>query len=82
MSLREKLDEIRAGGMARIPADKLAVMQQATVDLRASGIMDKVIKIGSPLPAFTLTNMRGVSVTSGDLLSRGAVVLSVFRGHW
>ena len=82
MSLREKLDEIRAGGMARIPADKLAVMQQATVDLRASGILDKVIKVGSVLPPFTLTNMRGASVTSGDLLSRGAVVLSVFRGHW
>jgi hypothetical protein len=34
------------------------------------------------LPPFSLTNMRGVTVTSGELLKRGAVVLSVFRGHW
>ena len=82
MSLSEKLDEIRSGGMKRIPADKLAVMQKATADLRTSGILDKVIKVGRPLPAFELTNMRGTTVSSRDLLSRGAVVLSVFRGHW
>ena len=82
MSLSAKLDEIRQGAMKMIPADKLAVMTQATTDLRASGILDGVIKVGSPLPAFNLTNMRGASVSSVDLLKRGAVVLSVFRGHW
>ena len=82
MRLSEKLDEIRQGAMKMIPADKLAVMTQATADLRASGIVDNVIKIGAPLPAFTLTNMRGAQVSSAELLSRGARVLSVFRGHW
>lgn len=82
MSLKDKLDEIRSGGAKMIPADKQAIMHKATADLRASGIVDKVIKIGSPLPAFELTNMRGASVASRDLLSRGAIVLSVFRGHW
>ena len=82
MSLSAKLDEIRNGAMKMIPPDKLAVMLKATADLRASGILDKVIKVGSPLPPFTLTNMRGASVSSADLLKRGAVVLSVFRGHW
>ena len=38
MSLKDKLDEIRSGGMKMIPADKLAIMQKATADLRASGI--------------------------------------------
>ena len=82
MTLSAKLDEIRQGAMKMIPADKLAVMLKATADLRASGILDKVIKVGAPLPPFRLTNMRGVEVSSSDLLSRGALVLSVFRGHW
>jgi len=82
MRLSEKLDEIRQGAMKMIPSDKLAVMSQATNDLRASGILNGVIKVGSPLPAFNLTNMRGAMVSSADLLKRGAVVLSVFRGHW
>ena len=82
MSLSAKLDEIRDGAMKKIPADKLAVMVQATATLRASGILDNVIKVGSKLPPFELTNMRGATVSSRDLLSQGAVVLSVFRGHW
>lgn len=82
MSLGAKLDEIRNGSMKKIPADKLAVMVQATATLRASGILDRVIKVGSVLPPFELTNMRGVTVSSRDLLKQGAVVLSVFRGHW
>lgn len=82
MSLGAKLDEIRHGAMKKIPADKLAVMVQATATLRASGILDNVIKVGSALPPFELTNMRGALVSSRDLLKQGAVVLSVFRGHW
>ncbi len=82
MSLGAKLDEIRNGAMKMIPPDKLAVMVQATATLRASGILDNVIKVGSALPAFELTNMRGHAVSSRDLLKQGAVVLSVFRGHW
>ena len=82
MSLGAKLDEIRNGAMKKIPADKLAVMVQATATLRASGILHRVIKVGSVLPPFELANMRGVTVSSRDLLKQGAVVLSVFRGHW
>lgn len=82
MSLSEKLTAIRDGALKKIPGDKLAVMLKATEDLRASGILNGVIKPGDRLPAFTLTNMRGASVSSQNLLGTGAVVLTVFRGHW
>ena len=57
-------------------------MVQATNDLRASGIVEQVIKPGTRLPPFALTNMRGARVESQNLFERGAVVLTVFRGHW
>jgi len=82
MSLSQKLTEISDGAAKRIPPDKLAVMQRATADLRASGILDGVIKVGDTLPSFQLANMRGAPVTSQSLLGKGAVVLTVFRGHW
>ena len=82
MSLEEKLAGIRAAGAARIPEDKRAIMGKATQDLRDSGIMDGVIKAGDTLPAFSLTNANGETVTSAGLLANGAVVLTVFRGHW
>ncbi len=82
MSLSQKLDEIRAGAEKMIPPDKFALMARATAELRASGIMDGVIQVGARLPAFSLANSRGERVSSQDLLQRGAVVLTVFRGHW
>ncbi len=82
MSLEDKLAEIRAAGAKRIPEDKRAIMGRATQELRDSGIMDGVIRVGDTLPAFSLANAHGEVVSSADLLAKGAVVLTVFRGHW
>ena len=82
MTLAEKLTAIREAGAKRIPAEKRAVMGQATQDLRASGIMDGVIKVGDALPAFALQNQNGVEVSSAGILSKGPMVLTVFRGSW
>jgi hypothetical protein len=82
MSLAEKLDAIRDGSNKRIPAEKRSIMHRATEELRNSGIMDAVIKIGDPLPPIALPNQRGVVVQSTELFATGAVVLTVFRGHW
>lgn len=82
MSLARKLDAIRASGAKRIPAEKRAVMGAALQALRDSGIESGFIKVGDRLPDFALGNARGQVVRSADLLNRGTVVLTVFRGHW
>ncbi|HLJ64200.1 MAG TPA: hypothetical protein VKT70_08850 [Stellaceae bacterium] len=82
MTLEASLSAIRQSGMTRIPPDKRAIMHRATEDLRASGILGKVIKTGSPLPAFALANAHGDMVRSADLLARGPLVLTFFRGGW
>ena len=80
--LAERLARIQEGADQRIPPDKRAIMHRATNELRASGIMDGVIKVGDPLPGFALNNSRGREVRSADLLAKGPVVLTVFRGTW
>lgn len=82
MSLAEKLDAIREAGSKRIPEDKRAVMGRATAELRETGILNGVPKIGDRLPEFSLKNAQGVEIHSADLLSQGTVVLTVFRGVW
>ena len=82
MSLARKLDAIREAGAKRIPAEKRAVMGAAQQALRDSGIESGFIKVGDRLPDFTLGNARSQIVRSAELLNRGAVVLTVFRGHW
>jgi hypothetical protein len=82
MSLADKLAATRAASAGRIPADKAAIMHRATEDLRRSGIMERIVKVGGTAPAFALANHDGGRVASAELLARGPLVLSFFRGSW
>ena len=82
MSLTEKLEATRAASAARVPAEKQAIMHRATADLRASGILKKVLAIGQPVPAFAAPNYDGRLVASRDLLAHGPLVTSFVRGSW
>jgi hypothetical protein len=82
MTLAERLDTIRQGADKRIPPDRRVITHQAADDLRASGIMDRVIKICDRLPSFTLKNAFDQEVASADILAKGPLVLTVFRGSW
>jgi hypothetical protein len=82
MALHEKLDAMREASKARIPPETRAVMERSIADLRASGIMDRVARVGQPAPDFTLPNAAGTPVHLDDLRARGPVVLSFYRGRW
>lgn len=82
MALKDQLDAIRAASKNRIPPERQAIMQRATDDLRGSGILDRIVKVGQPMPAFAGGAHDGRVIRSGDLLARGPLVLSFFRGHW
>lgn len=82
MALEDTLRGMREASAKRLPADKAAVMHRATEELRASGIMDRVIKLGDKLPSFALPNPFGQERRSADLLAKGPLVLTFFRGSW
>jgi len=82
MMLQEQLDKLREASKGRIPAEARAVMEQSVEDLRASGIMSRITKLGQPAPDFTLPNAAGHKVSLADLRARGPVVLSFYRGRW
>ena len=82
MTLAEKLDTMREASKTRIPPETRAIMTRSVEDLRASGIMDRIVRAGSPAPDFTLPNAAGQPVSLGELRGRGPVVLSFYRGRW
>ena len=82
MSLADKLAATRAASAGRIPPDRQAIMHRATDDLRKSGILDRIVPVGKPAPAFELANHDGRRVASTELLAGGPMVLSFFRGSW
>jgi hypothetical protein len=82
MSLKETLAAMRAASRARIPPETQAVMRRAVDDVRASGILERVVKTGQRAPDFTLPNTEGGETSLATLLGKGHVVLSFFRGRW
>ena len=73
---------MREASKARIRAEARAIMQRSIDELRASGIMERVARVGQAAPDFTLPNANGESIHLGDLVARGPVVLSFYRGRW
>lgn len=82
MSLKEKLDTLRAASQTRLGPEKLAIMQRSVDALRDPAIMGHVASVGQPAPAFSLANHDGATVSSSALLARGPLVVSFFRGQW
>lgn len=82
MTLEEKLQGIRAQSKTRMPPETRAVLLQSIDDLRASGITNRVARVGARAPEFTLPNAAGQPVSLGGLRARGPVVLSFYRGRW
>jgi hypothetical protein len=82
MTLKEKLDETRAAFEKRAPQAAQDIMKRQTNDLRNSGILDRVVKVGARAPAFAASSHDGRSMSSDGLTAKGPLILSVFRGHW
>ncbi|MFP6711536.1 MAG: hypothetical protein VB913_07600 [Rhodospirillales bacterium] len=82
MSLEEGLAKLREASAGKIPEEIRTKMGAATQALRESGIMDGIIKVGDTLPAFNLPNSKGEMVSSADLLAKGNLVVTIYRGHW
>ena len=83
MSLQDKLDAFRAEVEGKkVPLHVVAVMHKATADLIGSGQADRAIKAGARAPKFALPNAHGQLVRSSDLLAKGPLVLTFYRGIW
>jgi peroxiredoxin len=81
--LQDRLDAITSRTRALVQADRLAISEQATAELFASGIEDRVLPIGSQAPPFELTDaLTGKPIRSSDLLALGPLIVSFFRGRW
>jgi hypothetical protein len=82
MGLQDKLDEYKKRFLEKAPPEAVAVIQGATEDLKNSGILDKVLKVGEPAPEFSLPDENGNLLELKGLLAQGPVVISFYRGQW
>ena len=83
MSLQDKLDAFKADFEGnKAPPQVVAVMHKATADLIASGQAERALKAGMKAPDFALPDAHGGTVRSAELLKKGPLVLTFYRGVW
>lgn len=87
MTLQARLDAFKADFVAgkppyNAPAQVHVVMKRATDELIASGQAGRTLKVGDKAPVFTLNDPEGNPVSSAELLSKGPLVISFYRGVW
>ncbi|HTV93843.1 MAG TPA: hypothetical protein VMG98_14100 [Verrucomicrobiae bacterium] len=82
MTLADQLAATRQAFEKKTPAEITEQMHRATEELRNSRILDHVLKKGERAPEFALPDTNGVLVSSADLLRKGPLVVSFFRGKW
>lgn len=87
MALQDRLDAFKADfESGRFPLkptkEALDVMHRATDELIASAQAQHASKAGDAAPEFTLLDPDGQPVSSRELLARGPLVVSFYRGVW
>ncbi|MCQ8239741.1 peroxiredoxin-like family protein [Rhizosaccharibacter radicis] len=87
MTLQNKLDAFKADFEAgrppyNVPASVIETMHRATAQLIASGAASRALKAGDRMPSFTLPDHEGRPVSSSELLARGPLMVSFYRGVW
>jgi peroxiredoxin len=64
------------------PPAVLEAGRKGTAELVQNRIIDLALQVGDTVPTFKLSNARGETVSSLDLLSKGPIVLVFYRGAW
>lgn len=87
MKLPEKLARFRADFEAgkppfNAPPEIHPPMHRATQELIDSGAQQKALKVGQTAPEFILNDAEGKAWSSQELLRKGPLILTFYRGVW
>ncbi|KAK5143126.1 hypothetical protein LTR04_001986 [Oleoguttula sp. CCFEE 6159] len=82
MSLESDLATLRAGMLQKMPAETREKISSANAKFQASYDPKAAIQVGDILPAFRLQDALGKEVTRDELLARGTLLITFYRGGW
>lgn len=82
MTLNEELAGLCARIRAALPGEDVRVLDDTLEELRMLQLAEQGLQAGEPFPDFALPDSEGRTVTSGELLDRGPLVVAFYRGAW
>ncbi|KAJ4286833.1 hypothetical protein N0V90_013085 [Kalmusia sp. IMI 367209] len=82
-TLASKLEAVYTNFTASVPATVSETIDRTITDAEMK-FADPVnaIPVGSKFPAFALPSATGVSVSSSELLAKGPLLVTFYRGNW
>ena len=80
--LSDKLEAKKAASLERWSPETRTLHENGVADVERSGITARAVQVGEEAPEFSLQNQSGDTVRLKDLLERGPVVLTWYRGGW
>ncbi|WP_444931025.1 peroxiredoxin-like family protein [Microbulbifer sp. SSSA002] len=82
MSLQEKLDAFKVVFKKQAPESAFEAFARSSRELAESGQVEQSVKVGEKAPHFALQDSDGNQVVSEELLAKGPVILTFYRGVW
>jgi peroxiredoxin len=82
MSLKQQLEAFRYDFATNAAPEVLRAVRKADASLHVKGMVARAVKAGDIAPRFVLSDVDGALFSSRDLLNRGPLVISFYRGEW
>lgn len=82
MSLQDEIQTLMGELGKKVPAEMMDKVSAFIGRLANDGVTRNARKVGDVAPAFALQSASGPTVALADLLAKGPVVVSFYRGEW
>lgn len=81
-TLKEAIDQFKQGMASQAPKEVLETLGKELRQLAESGIAKNALKVGQTALAFALPDPQGKIFRLSDLLAKGPVAVTFYRGSW
>jgi len=82
VSLATDLSTFKDGAYARMPKEHSQALSKSIEDFVHTWNPADAINVGEPFPDFSLSDATGKQVSMKELLAKGPVLISFYRGGW
>ncbi len=80
--LADQIKDFQDGFIPNVPEETMSLLMSELQTLIASGLAEKALSKGDDFPAFTLPNANNKALIFNDLINKGPLVISFYRGAW
>jgi peroxiredoxin len=80
--VNREMKEYRAESQKKLPPALTKVFGESTALVKKSGVVERALKVGDKAPDFELPDASGKKAKLSDLLKKGPVIVTWYRGGW